>query len=340
MNPNRSAKVLSWLRTVLDDPGIAHLQPASSDASFRSYHRIESRGGTLVVMDAPPEHEDVRPWLQINQRLRAAHLGAPEVLAADADLGLVLMADLGPTTYLDVLDASNREVLLGAALDALLGMQTRVDASDLPAYDAARLRQELDLFPEWFLQRHLGIALDATALDLIESCFARLIESALEQPQVFVHRDYHSRNLMRTAAANPGILDFQDAVRGPLTYDLVSLLRDCYIAWPDAEVQSLANRYRDRLVRADLIAERELRFKTWFDLMGLQRHLKVLGIFCRLHYRDGKAKYLADLPLTLRYVLEVAKRRRDLAAFAAWLEAAVGDRELVRPRPADQPACA
>ncbi len=332
MNPSRQEQLLNWLRSVLNDSTIQKLQPASSDASFRSYHRIDSRGTSLVVMDAPPEHEDVRPWLAVNQRLRAANLSAPEVMAANPEHGFVLMGDLGDTPYLDVLDASSRDQLYGDALDALLRMQTVTDASGLPEYDAVRLRQELDLFPDWFIRRHLGIEPDAAALALIERCFARLIESALEQPQVFVHRDYHSRNLMRIAHGNPGIIDFQDAVRGPITYDLVSLLRDCYIAWPEAEVQALANQYRDRLARADRIGERELRFKRWFDFMGLQRHLKVLGIFCRLHYRDGKPQYLADLPLTLKYVLEVAGRSKELAPFAGWLAAQVGATDLTRPR--------
>ncbi|MGE3106674.1 MAG: aminoglycoside phosphotransferase family protein, partial [Lysobacterales bacterium] len=197
MNPIRQEQLLNWLRSVLNDSTIQRLQPASSDASFRSYHRIDSRGSSLVVMDAPPEHEDIRPWLSINQRLRAANLNAPEVMAANPEHGFVLMADLGHTPYLDVLDAGSRDQLYGDALDALLRMQTVADASGLPEYDAQRLRQELDLFPDWFLRRHLGVEPDAAALALIERCFARLIESALEQPQVFVHRDYHSRNLMR-----------------------------------------------------------------------------------------------------------------------------------------------
>lgn len=335
MNQSRQALLLNWLRGVLNDAAIEPPRLASSDASFRSYHRIDCRGTSLVVMDAPPEHEDIRPWLDINRRLRAANLSAPEVMAASPELGFVLMADLGATAYLDVLDAGSRDQLYGDALDALLRMQTLVDTSGLPNYDAASLRRELDLFPAWFIKRHLGIDLDAAALALIEHCFARLIESALEQPQVFVHRDYHSRNLMQITHGNPGIIDFQDALCGPITYDLVSLLRDCYIAWPEAEVQALANQYRDRLARADRIAERELRFKRWFDFMGLQRHLKVLGIFCRLHYRDGKPQYLKDLPLTLKYVLDVAGRSKELAAFAAWLAGLVGSTDLTRPRPAE-----
>jgi hypothetical protein len=243
-----------------------------------------------------------------------------------------LLSDLGTRTYLPELDEGSVESLYGDALDALQTMQSRVDASRLPAYDAARLSSEMELFPAWFLRRHLGHEPVPAELELIAACMQRLLDSAAEQPVAFVHRDYHSRNLMIVPGANPGIIDFQDAVVGPVTYDLVSLLKDCYIQWPLARVHGWAEAYRLRLVEAGIVQVGPTRWRRWFDWMGLQRHLKVLGIFARLNYRDGKAGYLNDLPLVLDYTLSVCQRYGELAAFGEWLEKLARGVDLTRPR--------
>lgn len=330
-DPEHDRRRLQWVRNVLNDNDLT-LRPASSDASFRSYLRTECRGSSFVVMDAPPDKEDIGPWLDVSARLRAASLSAPEVLWVNRDQGFILMSDLGETPYLDVLNTETVGELYRDAINAIFTMQSRVKTRDLPDYDADRLRTELELFPEWFLKRHLGLQLAASERLTLDKLFQKLVDSALEQPQVFVHRDYHSRNLMRLRGGNPGIIDFQDAVRGPITYDLVSLLRDCYVEWPQEQVLVWINEYRERLTKAGLIEDRELRFKRWFDWMGLQRHLKVLGIFCRLGYRDGKTRYLKDLPLTLKYVLNVASGNKDMRPFAEWLRDKVGGVDITLPR--------
>jgi len=328
--PDREAQRLAWTRTALDDAQ-APLERASADASFRSYWRSVSDGRTWIVMDAPPDKEDIRPWLDIAARLTAAGLHAPEIRAADADLGFVLMADLGTRLYLPELDDARVDALYADALDALLTMQTKVHCADLPAYDAARLATEMELMTEWLLKRHLGFEPSCDDWDVIELAFGSLIRNAENQPQAFVHRDYHSRNLLITELNNPGILDFQDAVRGPVTYDLVSLLRDCYIAWPDERVQAWAEAYRQRLIAAGIAQIDAEQFRRAFDLMGLQRHIKVLGIFCRLWYRDGKAGYLNDLPLVWRYTRNVGRRYPDIAPLIDLIERALGERDITVP---------
>lgn len=322
---------LDWVRRALDAPAL-ELEVASADASFRSYYRTRGHPRSLIVMDAPPAHEDIRPWLDIGARLRAAGLQAPEVLAADAGRGFVLMTDLGRTHYLDALDEHSAEHLYGDAMDALVRMQAGVRGEDLPAYDEAFLVREMELMPEWFLGRHLGLQPDCGQWDELELGFRILADNALAQPRVFVHRDFHSRNLLLTAADNPGIIDFQGALYGPLAYDLASLLRDCYIAWPGERVSAWVERYRLRLQRTGVLPTDvdAARFRRWFDLAGLQRHVKVLGIFCRLHYRDGKAGYLADLPRVFGYVLDVAGTYPELRGFAERLRRAVGERDLRR----------
>lgn len=333
----RDAQRLAWTRDALADPA-ATLDSASADASFRSYWRSHSGGRMWIVMDAPPGKEDIRPWLDIAARLAGAGLHAPHIRASDADQGFVLMADLGSRLYLAELDAqrSNDAVvdrLYADALDALLLMQTRVPSDDLPPYDDARLIAEMELMPEWFLQRHLGLVPGCDNWDRIELAFRALANSAEHQPQAFVHRDYHSRNLMITDGDGPGILDFQDAVRGPLTYDLVSLLRDAYIVWPDERVYGWVEDYRRKLVHSGLTAVDAPTFRRAFDLMGLQRHIKILGIFCRLWYRDGKAGYLGDLPLVWRYVRDVGRRYPEIAPLVDLIETAIGGRDLTQPRP-------
>jgi aminoglycoside/choline kinase family phosphotransferase len=307
-------------------------EPASADASFRSYWRVHHAGHSYVVMDAPPGKEDLAPWLDVARRLRAAGLNAPAVLGTDPAQGFVLMSDLGTRTYLPALRDDTVDALYADALQALLRMQAAVDPDGLPAYDHPRLLTELELMPTWFLERHLGLVAGCTGWDVIEQAFDVLLRAALAQPRVFVHRDFHSRNLLVVDGANPGIVDFQDAVAGPPTYDLVSLLRDCYIAWPRERVLAWAESHRLALRSLGRVDVDAATWKRWFDLMGVQRHIKVLGVFCRLWYRDGKRGYLADLPLVLRYVLEVAEEYPELRTFGTWLRAAVGTRDLVQPR--------
>lgn len=307
-------------------------EAVSADASFRSYWRIRQASRSWVVMNAPPDKEDVGPFIDIAKRLRRAGLNAPEVLAQDLDQGFLLLTDLGNRTYLPELDEGRVPSLYGDALTALLLMQTRVDCTGLPAYDVARLTAEMELFQTWFLGRHLAHAPSCDEITLIESCMQSLLNSAAEQPVAFVHRDYHSRNLMIVPGANPGIIDFQDAVIGPITYDLVSLLKDCYIQWPLAHVYGWAEDYRQMLVAAGVVDVGRTRWRRWFDWIGLQRHLKVLGIFARLNYRDGKAGYLNDLPLVLDYVLAVCARYGELAPFGLWLEKRVHGVNLSQAR--------
>ena len=326
----REAQRLAWTRAALDDPN-ALLSSASADASFRSYWRCQSDGRSLIVMDAPPDREDIRPWIDVARRLYEAGLHAPRVLASDAELGFVLMSDLGVRTYLPELDNEHVDALYGDALAALLRMQTNADAGGLPKYDENRLIAEMELMPEWFLQRHLGHTPECEEWDVIELAFRALVRNAEIQPQVFVHRDFHSRNLMITPANNPGVIDFQDAVLGPITYDLVSLLRDCYIEWPEDRMYRWVDGYHARLVVAGLTDVDAATFRRGFDLMGLQRHLKVLGIFCRLWYRDGKVGYLNDLPLVWKYTREVGKRYPETAPLIALIERAIGERDITLP---------
>lgn len=327
---SRAADRLAWTRSALDDSR-AELEPASADASFRSYWRSISGGRSWIVMDAPPDKEDIRPWLDVAQRLNGAGLNAPWVRASDAELGFVLMADLGTRLYLPALNDDSVDALYADALDALSTMQTQVDASDLPPYDESRLVAEMELMPTWFLTRHLGFTPSCDEWDVIELAFRTLVHSAQAQPQVFVHRDYHSRNLLIADDNNPGILDFQDAVRGPVTYDLVSLLRDCYICWPQARVDDWVEGFRRRLAGAGIASMDAAAFARSFDLMGLQRHIKVLGIFCRLWYRDGKAGYLNDLPLVWKYTREAGRRHAEIAPMIALLERALGERDITLP---------
>jgi len=327
---SRPAQRLLWAQTVLDDPSL-QLHSASSDASFRSYWRGESAGRTWIVMDAPPDKEDTGPWLAMAKRLTDAGLNAPAVRAVDAECGFVLMSDLGTRLFLPELGEGTVDTLYGQALDALLRMQTRLPSDDLPPYDEQRLVAEMELMPTWFFERHLGFTPECEQWDVIESAFRALVDAATAQTAVFVHRDYHSRNLLIGESGDPGILDFQDAVRGPMTYDLVSLLRDCYIEWPQARVEAWVEGYRQRAEAAGLRTGDAARFLRAFDLMGLQRHLKVLGIFCRLYYRDGKAGYLNDLPLVWKYTREVGRRHPETAALIELIEQAIGDRDIRLP---------
>ncbi|RYD15227.1 MAG: aminoglycoside phosphotransferase [Lysobacteraceae bacterium] len=337
-NVPRAQALRDFAHHALASGGI-EISPASADASFRSYWRVDDGGTTRIVMDAPPDKEDIGPWLDIAVRLRHAGVHAPEVFAVDRAQGFVLMEDLGTRTFLPELDEHSVDALYGDALDALLRMQASVDVAGLPAYDRNRLVAEMELMPEWFLRRHLGFAPGCEQWDVIEAAFTFLVHAAQEQPRAFVHRDFHSRNLLVLERDGPGVIDFQDAVVGPLAYDLVSLLRDCYIEWDGERVEGWLESHRQRLRHAHLLGtDVDLaRFRRWFDLIGLQRHIKVLGIFCRLWYRDGKPQYLADLPLVWRYALGVARRYPELADFASLLDRALGERDIMQPR-ADAPA--
>jgi len=316
-----------WLDDTLD-VNEYEVQPASEDASFRRYFRVFVAGKSYIAMDAPPGKENTEPFVRIGKRLFSLGLNVPEILYQDVASGFLLLGDLGDRTYLNELNRnkSNRQIaerLYGDAMGALVVLQagTFSEPGFLPDYDAALLMQEMNLFPEWYLGKHLGINLNDEQLQIIEKCFQVLAEMALMQPRVWVHRDYHSRNLMLTARNNPGILDFQDAVSGPVTYDLVSLLRDCYIAWPREQVADWAKGYFQLAQESGLpMPENKEEFLRWFDYMGVQRHLKAIGIFSRLCHRDGKNGFLNDIPRTLVYVKEVCHQYPDLKPFTSLLQ--------------------
>jgi N-acetylmuramate 1-kinase len=319
----RLALIHDWLSRELHLPR-PRIEPASSDASFRRYFRVFGAAGTYIVMDAPPEKEDVRPYLKVSRLLEELGAHVPHVHEADVGRGLLLLEDLGTTPYLQRLErGGDSEQLYADALAALANIQLRGGAgcAQLPPYGRSELAREMALMPEWFLGRHLSLKLSAAETELLAGAFEFLIVEALAQPQVFVHRDYHARNLMVVSERNPGIIDFQDALCGPVGYDLVSLLKDCYIAWPRPRVEAWVEGYRVRLLGGGGPAGGSgPKFLRWFDLIGVQRHIKVLGIFCRLWYRDGKAGYLSDLPRTLDYVREASARYRELAGLARFLE--------------------
>jgi aminoglycoside/choline kinase family phosphotransferase len=304
------------------------IEPASADASFRRYFRAFNNGATYIVMDAPPGKEDVRPYLKVTRLLETLGAHVPHVHQADTDRGLLLLEDLGGTHYLSQFNAGeDPERLYGDALRVLADVQVRgrSAAAELPPYDREPLAREVALMPEWFLGRHLSVRLSDVESRMIARTFEFLVVEALAQPTVFVHRDFHSRNLMVVADRNPGIIDFQDALRGPVGYDLVSLLKDCYISWPRERVVRWVSGYRALLrskgdAGAWLSGADDTEFLRWFDLIGVQRHVKVLGVFARLWYRDGKAGYLRDLPLTLEYVRDTCTRYPELGDFGRFLE--------------------
>ena len=317
-----------WLATSLKVPftGIA---PASSDASFRRYFRVSlgeawpAAGGatTLIAMDAPPPQEDCRPYVHVARLLERAGVHVPRIVATDLARGYLLLSDLGTRTYASALDASSAPALYGDALDALVRLQRGSREDELPPYDAALLSRELALFPDWYVARHLGRTLSDAQRASLDAVFERLLANNLAQPRVFVHRDYHSRNLM-VSSPNPGVLDFQDAVYGPITYDLVSLLRDAYIEWDEERQLDWAIRYWERARKAHLpVAGDFSLFWRDFEWMGMQRQLKVLGIFARLEHRDGKTAYVDDMPLVMRYLRRACARYREFDPLAALLDA-------------------
>jgi hypothetical protein len=302
---SRFEQICIWTRNCLNNHEIT-ISRASEDASFRRYFRVLDSDLSYILMDAPPEHEAVSPFISIAEVLEKQGVNVPHIYASDIEQGFLLLTDFGQTALLSSLNNSNVEQYYHQAIDELVELQlTAAEPTLFPLYDVEKLNQEMQLFPDWFLSRHLGLDIP----DCLPNIFEQLANNAQIQPQVLVHRDYHSRNLMVTPTQQLGVIDFQDAVIGPITYDLVSLLRDCYISWPEAIIDSCLHYYLTTAKSKGLEINASFNtFKQWFDLMGLQRHLKVLGIFCRLNYRDGKAHYLNDLPQTLRYVLDISSR--------------------------------
>ncbi|HYH41040.1 MAG TPA: phosphotransferase [Burkholderiales bacterium] len=309
-----------WVSITIGVPDAA-LERASEDASFRRYFRIRSGGQSWIAMDAPPETEDCRPFVQVAQLMHAAGVHVPEVIAQDFTRGFLLLSDLGTTTYLTALREHDPAALFGDAIEALVKWQLASRPDVLPPYDAALLTRELELFPEWYMGRHLGRPPDAAQRAVLDGLFEHLIDSALAQPRVYVHRDYMPRNLM-LSTPNPGVLDFQDAVYGPITYDVVSLFRDAFVSWPEERALDWTVNYWERARAAGLPVHADFsEFYRDFEWMGLQRHLKVLGIFARIRYRDGKPGYLEDAPRFLAYVRGVAGRYRALEPLLGILDA-------------------
>ncbi len=316
MNPDiRLSQLNSWLAPLAAEWSISPetIESASSDASFRRYFRVLGTNNALhssfIIMDAPPATEDTKPFIAISRLLFEAKLNVPQVLAQDVNQGFLLLTDLGNQTYLSALNPQTAPKLYQDANSALIQMQLASQPGQLPEYDRALLTRELELFPEWYLDRHLGLKLNSQQQQDLAKIFELILENNLSQAKVIVHRDFHSRNLMVTSKNNPGILDFQDAVYGPITYDLASLYRDAYIEWEEPEQMDWLIRYWDKARKAGLPVSSEFGdFYRDYEWMGLQRHLKVLGIFARLYHRDGKDGYLKDMPLVFKYVRKVAER--------------------------------
>ena len=305
------------------------LTPASADASFRRYFRITCNEKSWIIMDAPPQQEDCAPFLRVASLFATAAVHVPNVLAQDMSQGFLLLSDLGNTTYLQALNADSDDAgrLYGDAVDALIKIQLISRAGILPNYDRALLLGELNLFPEWYITKHLQKNLAMGQKNAIQTIFDQVLKNNLAQPRVFVHRDYHSRNLMITSP-NPGIIDFQDAVFGPMTYDLVSLFKDAYIHWEEQQVLDWTIRYWEKARTKSLpVNEDFTEFYRDFEWMGVQRHLKVLGIFARLNYRDGKRAYLSDMPLVMDYLRRTCERYRELHPLLKLLD------ELMRSEP-------
>jgi len=308
-----------WLVARLGSDSFS-LSLASEDASFRRYFRISSGPCSWIAMDAPPEREDCRPFVRVAALMRAAGVHVPEILAQDLEHGFLLLTDLGTRSYLQALDATNADELFRDAIDALIKLQLASRPDALPPYDEALLRREIDLFPQWYIARHLGMTLTADEREVLAGTAALILANNLAQPTVFVHRDYMPRNLMVTEP-NPGVLDFQDAVFGPITYDVMSLFKDAFVSWEEERVLDWTARYWEKARRADLPVSADFgTFYRDFEWMGLQRHLKVLGIFARIRHRDGKPGYVEDAPRFLGYVRGVCERYAPLAPLLALLD--------------------
>ncbi|MDY7536662.1 phosphotransferase [Undibacterium sp. 5I1] len=307
----RMSAIHTWLTSIVSPSlKVASLRAASADASFRRYFRIDGEDGkTYIVMDAPQPAEDVRPFIKIAELFTKINLSIPDILAQDVEQGFLLLTDLGTTTYFNALNNDTAHKLYLDAIDSLILMQAQSQADVLPEYDREFLLRELMIFPEWYIGKHLGLTLTTEQSTSLNNVFEALLANIVAQPQVYVHRDYHSRNLMVLDKSNPGILDFQGALYGPLTYDLVSLLRDAYVQWDEEMVIDWAIRYWEKARAAGLPVSPDVdNFYRDFEFMGLQRHLKILGIFARLAHRDGKDAYLQDMPLVMTYVRKTAQR--------------------------------
>jgi aminoglycoside/choline kinase family phosphotransferase len=322
-NDIRLTQLQQWL-AALPSPSVKadSIRPASSDASFRRYFRVDAADGlSYIAMDAPPPQEDVVQFIHVAELFAKAGVSVPHVLAQDVPRGFLLLTDLGSTTFLYQLNHDTAHKLYLDAIDALILIQVQSQPYALPKYDRALLLRELMLFPEWYIGKHLGVTLSQSQSATLDKVFEALLANNLAQPQVYVHRDYHSRNLMVLPKGNPGILDFQDAVYGPITYDLVSLLRDAYIQWDEEMVLDWTIRYWERAKRAGLPVNPDVdAFYRDFEFMGVQRHLKVLGIFARLYHRDGKDGYLKDIPLVLEYTRKAAQRYKELVPLVRLLD--------------------
>ena len=314
----RKLSLLDWLENDLL-LNIIKIEPASSDASFRRYFRITLPDQNLIVMDAPPDRENIRPFIKVADILKTSKINVPDIYHQNINDGFLVLEDFGSQSYLDKLQTGNADRLYGEALATLLKLQqnTDINAIDLPRYDETLLRRELAIFSDWFIDQRLDLPMPDKLWTQVCDI---LVNSALSQPLTCVHRDYHSRNLMVLENDQPGVIDFQDAVIGPITYDLVSLLRDCYIAWPQEKVNQWVNQYHETLKEAGIINCDITTFTRWFDLMGMQRHLKAIGIFSRLDIRDGKTGYLKDIPRTLNYVLEQTRKYPELNELGEFLQ--------------------
>lgn len=304
----------SWLKAYFSGKNFT-LKAASTDASFRSYFRVFIGDQTWIVMDAPPQQEDCRPFIQVTEMLAATGVHVPKIYAQDLEHGFLLLSDLGETTYLQRLNQHQDQAnqLYSNATDVLIKMQLSPQATSLPPYDEALLRRELSLFPDWYVAKHLQVELTEQQKISLENSFSLIVQNNLAQPRAFVHRDYHSRNLM-VSVPDPGVIDFQDAVYGPITYDLVSLFKDAYIRWDEERVLDWTIRYWEKARQASLpVATDFSDFYRDFEWMGVQRHLKVLGVFARLNYRDGKPNYLGDMPMVVEYLQKTCDRYRELS---------------------------
>ncbi|HRO28768.1 MAG TPA: phosphotransferase [Luteimonas sp.] len=319
--PSRDQQRLDWTRAAVSDPSVG-LERASFDADFRSYWRTTGRTPSLILMDAPPERMDVRPWLAIRDLLEAGGLRLPQVVAQDPAQGFLLLEDLGVQTLLHVIDADNADAMFDEVLAQLLKLQAIPVPDGLPAYDEDLLLRELRLFDEWFLGVHLGLALDDGERDALTAVYRSLVDAALAQPQVLVHRDFMPRNLM-PFGGEIAILDFQDAVRGPIGYDPACLFKDAFLSWPEERVATWHARYHALAEQAGLPVPPLDAFRRDLDLIGVHRHLKVLGIFARLKHRDDKPKYVADAPRFVAYLDAVLPRHPELAPLAALIDARV-----------------
>ncbi|MDH5484586.1 MAG: phosphotransferase [Gammaproteobacteria bacterium] len=309
-NDHRLEQLEDWLKNQLSLPPF-QIEVASADASFRRYFRVISEQQTWIAMDAPPEKENCEPFVHIATMIEASGVQAPHIYHWNQEQGFMLISDLGTRDYLDLLDKVSADAMYQDAMDSIIKMQPL--QNHLPSYNDTLLHNEMNLFRDWYLGTHLHIQLTPQQQEILDQGFALLAQNALAQPCVFVHRDFHSRNLMLTDTDNPGVIDFQDAVMGPITYDLVSLLKDCYIAWPRHKVINWLNYFLQHNPLTKNIDVEQ--FVHWFDLMGVQRHLKATGIFARLNYRDGKPGYLDDIPRTLTYIIDACSRYEELQDF-------------------------